>query len=122
MAEDTLKGGILDLSQVEDATQKVKLPDGKLYDMALPTQLSPLAYQRFVSRFRRAQELQAKPDAGEADVEEMIDLVIDLAEIAVPGAERETLGSLPYPSLERLVTVFFVGSSASQTEEPPTAA
>lgn len=118
---DRPKPGVLDLSQVEDAGQKVKLPDGRLYDMAMPSQLSPLAYQRFVSRFRRAQELQAKGDATEADVEEMLDLVIDLAEIAVPDADRETLGSLPYPSLERLVTAFFVGSSTVQSE-PPTAA
>lgn len=121
MADDTLKGGVLDLSQVEDVTQKVKLPDGNLYDMALPTQLSPIAFQRFVSRFRRAQELQAKPDANETDVEEMIDLVVDLAEIAVPSAGRELLGSLPYPSLERLVTAFFVGSSETVTEQTPAA-
>jgi hypothetical protein len=118
---DHQKPGVLDLSQVEDAGQKVKLPDGKLYDMATPTQLSPIAYQRFVSRFRRAQELQSKKSATEADVEEMLDLVIDLAEIALPDADRETLGSLPYPKLERLVTAFFVGSSTIQPE-PPTAA
>lgn len=118
---DHPKAGVLDLSQVEDAGQKVKLPDGRLYDMAQPTELSPLAYQRFVSRFRRAQELQGKADASEHDVEEMLDLVIDLAEIALPDADRETLGSLPYPKLERLVTAFFVGSSTDQME-PPTAA
>lgn len=121
MADDTLKGGVLDLSQVEDATQKVKLPDGMLYDMALPTQLSPLAYQRFLSRFRRSQELQAKPDPVDSDLEEMVDLVVDLAEIALPGAPRESLAALPYPSLERLVTAFFVGSSQDQ-KEPPAAA
>ena len=118
---DHPKAGVLDLSQVEDAGQKVKLPDGRLYDMAMPTQLSPLAYQRFLSRFRRSQELQAKSDPTESDVEEMLDLVIDLAEIAVPDADRETLGSLPYAKLERLVAVFF-GVSPTDQQEPPTAA
>ena len=115
------KAGVLDLSQVEDAGQKVKLPDGRLYDMAQPTQLSPLAYQRFISRYRRSQELQAKPEPTEVDAEEMLDLVIDLACIVVPDAERETLGSLPYPKLQRLVEAFFGVSPTDQTE-PPTAA
>lgn len=118
---DHPKAGVLDLSQVEDAGQKVKLPDGRLYDMAQPTELSPLAYQRFISRFRRSQELQGKSEPTEQDLEEMLSLVIDLACIVVPDAERETLGSLSYPKLERLVTHFFVGSSTDQ-EEPPTAA
>ena len=118
---DNLTGGVLDLSAVEDATLKVKLPDGRLYDMAQPTQLSPIAYQRFLSRHRRAEELRTKVDPTEHDLEEMLDLVVDLAEIALPDADREVVGALPYPQLERLITAFFVGSSPDH-QEPPTAA
>lgn len=118
---DHQKAGVLDLSQVEDAGLKVKLPDGNLYDMAMPTQLSPLAYQRFMSRFRRSQEIQGKSSPTEQDIEELLDLCVDLCEIVVPGADREVVGMLPFPSMERLIEHFFVGSSTDQQEPPPAA-
>lgn len=103
-------GGTLDLSQVESAPYKVKLPDGNLYDMANPERMGPLSLQRFISRHRRAQQILGDHQASEQDVEEMLSLLVDCAQVVVPDAPREVVGELEFGKLERLIEAF---SSAS---------
>jgi len=116
--------GVLDLSVVEPAPLKVKLPDGELHDVVEPGNLGALGLQRFVARYRRAQELMSSTEATDQDAEEMLGLLVDCAHIAVPSAERETLGGLPLHALERLVEAFSVASPNAKagTEKAPTLA
>lgn len=108
-------GGVLDLSEQEPAPRKVKLADGQLHDMANPASLGLLPMQRLVSRYRRSQELMAKTDATEEDVEEMLSLLLDVCEVVLPSAPRDVLGDLDWPKLNRLVEAFFDASPVSAT-------
>lgn len=112
--DDAQTGGVLDLSAQEDAPLKVKLPDGDLYDMANPTQLSPIDYQRLSSRYRKASSLEVAEDVGPDDVEQMMELLIDVACVVLPAAPREAVGSLPYPQMKRLIQRFFDASPAAK--------
>lgn len=106
----------LDLSQLEPAPAKVKLPDGILYDMANPEAMGTLTLQRLISRYRRAQEIAGKDDAGEADVEELLGLMVDVACLLLPDAPREQVGKLTWLKIERLADHFFAESPGKSTE------
>lgn len=108
------QGGVLDLSEQEQAPLKVRLPDGGLYDMASAVQLSPRAYQQLISRYRRASELEVAEDVGPDELEEMMELLIDMGCIVLPDAPREAVGSLPYPKMKKLVESFFAASPAAK--------
>lgn len=113
MPEANGSGGVLDLSAQEAAPLKVKLPDSQLYDVANPEELGVGPMQRFVSRYRRARELLAKDDADEEDVDEMLSLLLDCAQLVVPDAPRDVLGRLALPKLERLIEAFSPASPAT---------
>lgn len=106
-------GGVLDLSAVEAAPLKVKLPDGRLHDMANPEQLSPRDLSRLSSRWRRARELMESDADGDDDFAEMVSLLVDVANIVLPDAERDVLDKMPWPQLQRLVEAFFDASPAA---------
>lgn len=109
-------GGVLDLSTLEAAPYKVKLPDGNLYDMANPEKMGPLSLQRFVSRHRRAQQILGDHQASEQDVEEMLSLLVDCAQVVVPDAPREVVGELEFGKLEKLIETFSSASPAAKAE------
>ena len=116
------EGGVLDLSALEPAPLKVKLPDGQLYDVAEPSRLGALGLQRFVSRYRRSQELMSSTTVSESDLEEMLELLVDCAQVAVPAADRELLGSLDLPQLQRLIDAFSDASPNVAAGEASTSA
>lgn len=106
---------ILDLSQLEDAPVKVRLPDGNLYDMVQPGQLSPLAAQRVSARYRQAKVIEDRiasgSQASEDDVDEMVDLLLDVAQVLLPDAPRDVIGNLPTVKLEKVVETFLGDTS-----------
>ena len=104
-------GGVLDLSELGAAPQKVKLPDGKLYSMANPAELGVLPQQKVISRYGRAQVLMRKKNATEADVDEMLEMLLDVAEVVLPGAPREVVGRLSLNGLDKLIQAFLSAST-----------
>lgn len=111
----------LDLSRLEGAPDKVKLLDGKLYDIAQPEQLGALPLQRIAARKRAAEELMGKPDASDEDVEEMISLLVDVLDVMVPDADREELGKLPLQKMELLIDHFRQASPPRKEAEATSA-
>lgn len=112
----------LDLSVAVEGLGKVKLLDGNLYDIASPDQLGAADLQLIISRRRKAIELMAKPDATDADLEEMIAMLIDVCAAIVPDAPREEIGRLGLPRMERLIDHFTtasrgIGPGVEATEE-----
>ena len=110
-------GGVLDLSELGAAPQKVKLPDGKLYSMANPAELGVLPQQKVISRYGRAQVLMRKKSATEADVEEMLEMLLDVCEVVLPDAPREVVGRLSLPGMEKLIQAFLSASTAQKAAE-----
>lgn len=107
------RNGILDLSDLAAAPVKVKLPDGKLYSMANPAEMGVLDQQKLLAKYRRAQELMANTEASAEDADEMLSMLIDVAQVVVPGANRELLGQLNLTKMERLTETFFQASPAA---------
>lgn len=131
-------GGILDLSALGPADQKVKLPDGKLYSMTNATEMGVLDQQRLMSRYARGRKLMAKKNPNESDVEEALSQILDVCQTIVPDADRALLGRLrmipmpgdpagadgePLSPLMRLVETFSQASPAAEEGEaaPPAA-
>lgn len=103
---------ILDLSELGAAPVKVKLPDGELYDMVDPNTLGPLPLQRFISRYKRAMEIFNKSDRDVDDVHEMMELLMDVACMILPGAARDTVGLMSPAAINKLAEAFY-GASPS---------
>lgn len=116
MAADNGQGGVLDLSEQQATPLKVKLPNGQLYDVANPDELGVGPMQKFVSRYRRANELMGKDDADDEEVDEMLSLLLDCAQLILPDAPRDEVGRLGLSKLERLIEAF---SSASPATNAP---
>lgn len=112
--------GTLDLSRLESAPEKVKLRDGKLYDMVPPEGLGARSLQRIFSRKQRAEELVSKLDPSEDEIAEMVDLMIDVCEGILPDAPREEIGKLGFLEMETLANHFLNASPAQAAVEEAT--
>jgi len=104
---------VLDLSQVEHAPVKVKLPDGVLYDMAAPGSLGALPLQRLMARWRRAQAIMDMAEPTDDELEEMLELVLDVGQVVLPDAPREQLGRVGLDGQRRMIEAFFGASPAA---------
>ena len=107
-------GGVLDLSALGAAPQKVRLPDRKLYDMANPAALGVLPQQQLLSRYQRAKVLMGKTDATVEDADEMLSMLLDVCQVILPAAPREVIGQLNLSAMDRLVQAFLRASPAGQ--------
>ncbi|MFW6090044.1 MAG: hypothetical protein ACODAB_09845 [Gemmatimonadota bacterium] len=117
MAKRQSAGGVLDLSGLAEAPQKVKLPDQQLYSMANPAELGILPQQQLIARYRRAQELMGRTDATPEDADELIEMLLDVCQVVLPDAPREVIGRLGLSSLDRLVQAFLAASGKDKSHE-----
>lgn len=111
------EGGVLDLSVLGAAPQKVKLPDGKLYSMATPAGMGVLSQQKVISRYNRAMELMGKTNATPDDVDEMLSMLLDVCQVVLPDADREVIGQLNLNAMDRLIQSFLEVSRKAKAEQ-----
>ena len=107
---------LLDLSTLAPKRETVKIitneddPNGKLYELATPDDLSIADNQWLMDRAEDFYKLGSKPEAELSDQERLeSDLLLDkAATLALIDAPPEAINALPRPAKWRLIAVFLI--------------